>query len=57
MKKTCKLIVVLLICGICGSCTLYESETIESISPPQNGDSIIVHPWNPNGPEIPSVGN
>ncbi|BFK95052.1 hypothetical protein [Alistipes onderdonkii] len=58
MKKRCKLIVVLLLTGaLCGGCTLSETEIIECNLPPQNRDSVLVHPWNPHEPEIPSVGN
>lgn len=58
MKKTCKRIAVLLLtCAVCGACTMYESETVQSIPPPQSGDTIIVQPWQPNQPEIPPIGN
>ena len=56
MKKRCKLIVVLLVGALCGGCTLSETETIECIPPPQSKDSVLVHPWDPHEPEIPSVG-
>ena len=57
MKKRCKLIVVLLVGALCGGGTLSETETIECIPPPQSKDSVLVHPWDPHEPEIPSVGN
>lgn len=41
------------------SCTLSEKIDTEINRPPQAGDTVIVHPWNPNpdNPDNPGIGH